>query len=343
MPPIPGELSPAARAHLDELDVADGQSILFFGSRAQEQITGLSDSLLEQVRSKDLGAAGDALNDLVLTLRGFDQAAAEDAKPAGWLDRLIGRTRGAAAMLQRYEAARDQIEAIGANLQRHQNALLVDIEALDRLYDANLTYVHELEAYIEAGDARLAEIGQRLAREGGAEDGDTLAAQQLRDLRAGRDALERRIHDLRLTRQVALQALPGIRLVQDNDRALVSKIDSTLVNTVPLWRQQLAQAVTIRRADDAARAIRGANDLTNELLRANAANLREANRATREEVERGVFDIDAIAAANRELIGAIEDSLEIAEAGRLARAKAQEELQSMEGALRETLAQARVS
>lgn len=341
-PRATGALSISAAARIAELESTDSQSVLLFGSKAQEQVTSLSDSMLEQVRSKDLGAAGEALNDMVLTLRGFDKAAADDAKPAGWFGRLVGKSRGAAKLLQRYEAARDQIESIGANLQRHQNELLVDIEALDRLYSANLAYVHELEAYIEAGDAKLTAIGQSLSRDAEAHAGDdTLVAQQLRDRRATRDALERRVHDLRLTRQVALQALPSIRIVQENDKALVGQIDSTLVNTLPLWRQQLAQAVTVQRASEAANTIAAANDLTNDLLRANAESLREANRATREQIERGVFDLDAIAQANQALIGTIEDSLKIAEQGRKVRSQAQKELRAMEGALRDSLASAK--
>jgi uncharacterized protein YaaN involved in tellurite resistance len=332
------QLSTAAKAKLTELDTLDAQSLMFFGGNAQEQLTTVSHAMLEQVRAKDLGTAGDALNDMVLTLRGFDRAAAGGAKPAGWLGRLVGKTRSAAKMLQRYEATEDQIEAIGARLQRHQNDLLVDIEALDRLYSANLSYVHELESYIDAGDAKLADLGRRLLPAAQKEVSEnTLAAQQLRDLRAARDALERRIHDLRLTRQVALQTLPSIRLVQDNDKALVAKIDSTLVNTVPLWRQQLAQAVTIQRSKEAAETISAATQLTNDLLRANAENLREANRQTRQQVERGVFDIDVIAEANRQLIATIEDSLRIAEEGRKARGNAVGELRSMEDALRGAL------
>jgi uncharacterized protein YaaN involved in tellurite resistance len=156
-----------------------------------------------------------------------------------------------------------------------------------------------------------------------------------------RDNLERRIHDLRLTRQVALQSLPSIRLVQDNDKSLVAQIDSTLVNTVPLWRQQLAQAVTIQRARDAAQTVAAANDLTNDLLRANAENLRAANRESREQAERGVFDVEAVAEANRILIGTIEDSLRIADEGRAARSKAVGELREMERQLRQALVSAK--
>ena len=168
-----------------------------------------------------------------------------------------------------------------------------------------------------------------------------MAAQELRDLRAARDDLERRVHDLKLTRQVTMQSLPSIRLVQENDKSLVTKINSTLVNTVPLWETQLAQAVTIQRSADAAAAVRDANDLTNELLTANAKNLRESNKMIREEMERGVFDIEAVKQANADLIGTIEESLAIADEGKARRAAAEEELKKMEAELRDTLAAAK--
>ena len=168
-----------------------------------------------------------------------------------------------------------------------------------------------------------------------------MQAQELRDLRAARDDLERRVHDLKLTRQVTMQSLPSIRLVQENDKSLVTKINSTLVNTVPLWETQLAQAVTIQRSSEAAAAVRDANDLTNELLQANAENLRQANKTIREEMERGVFDIEAVKSANANLIATINESLEIADEGKRKRAEAETELQKMEAELKETLAAAK--
>jgi len=168
-----------------------------------------------------------------------------------------------------------------------------------------------------------------------------MKAQELRDLRAARDDLERRVHDLKLTRQVTMQSLPSIRLVQENDKSLVTKINSTLINTVPLWETQLAQAVTIQRSSEAAAAVRDANDLTNELLTANAENLRSANKTIREEMERGVFDIEAVKKANADLIGTIEESLQIADEGKRRRAEAEKELQQMEAELKSTLAAAK--
>ena len=337
-----GSLTSAELAPLlAELDLGDSHSILFFGGRAQEELTTVSDRMLEKVRTKDLGPAGSALNDMVLTLRGFDVGELDPNRKPGWLDRLLGKGRDAARLLQQYEAVRDQIDHITDQLEQHKTALLIDIESLDRLYAANLGYFRVLEQYIAAGEAKLREIDAEVIPAAERETGaDTLAAQWLRDLRARRDDLERRVHDLQLTRQVTLQSLPSIRLVQDNDKALVGKINSTLVNTVPLWRQQLAQALTIHRSREAAKSVAAATDLTNDLLRANAENLRQANAIARSEMERGVFDIAAVAQANQSLIGAIEDSLRIADQGRAARVKAAEELDRLEEQLRQSLAAA---
>jgi len=235
---------------------------------------------------------------------------------------------------------RDQIESVTSRLERHNTDLLIDIETLDRLYPANLEYLEKLEAYIAAGEIKLTELSEQLDAGTAGAKVETLAAQQLRDLRAVRDDLDRRIHDLRLTRQVTLQSLPGIRLVQENDKALVGKIDSTLLNTVPLWRQQPARALTIRRARDAAASVIAANDLNNALLRANAKNLRDANRETRQQIERGVLDVEAVSEANRLLIEAIEDSLQIADQGRSAREQAQGALAMLVQQIRKSLAMA---
>jgi uncharacterized protein YaaN involved in tellurite resistance len=170
-----------------------------------------------------------------------------------------------------------------------------------------------------------------------ATSGDMLAAQKLRDLRAARDELDRRIHDLRLTRQVAMQALPSIRLIQENDKALAAKIQSVVANTVPLWRQQLAQALAIQRMRDAGQTLKQANDLTNQLLTANAERLRQGNAEARNEIERGVFDLAAVKQANQLLVATIEDSLTIAERARAQRADAAVELDKAEAEIRRAL------
>jgi uncharacterized protein YaaN involved in tellurite resistance len=238
---------------------------------------------------------------------------------------------------------RDHIERITIDLERHKTRLLTDVTSLDRLYDANLNYFRELEHYIAAGDAKLKELDEETIPKlaGDVEQADDMVqAQNLRDLRGARDDLERRVHDLRLTRQVAMQALPSIRLVQENDKGLINKINSTLVNTVPLWRQQLAQAITIYRSGRAAETVKAATDLTNELLRANAENLKTANAEARRQIERGVFDIETVKKANQALIETIEESLAIADEGKRARAAAAAELTQMEDDLRKSLAAA---
>ena len=233
--------------------------------------------------------------------------------------------------------------SISTQLEQHKTKMLTDIVKLDKLYEANLDYFRTLEVYIAAGRAKLKEIDEQvipaMAKEVEASD-DVLKAQRLRDLRASRDDLERRVHDLLLTRQVTMQALPSIRLVQENDKSLVTKINSTIANTIPLWRQQLAQAVTIYRMGEAADAVKAASDLTNELLKNNAENLQTANAEVRRQVERGVFDIETVKEANARLIATINESLQIADEGKRKRLAAEQQLQAMEAELRKTLASA---
>jgi len=338
----PGEQA-EIKALLAELDLTDSGAIMHFGAKAQQQLTAVSDQMLEGVRNKDTGAAGQTLNEMVGTLRGFDVEGLDPNAKPGFFKRLFGAGKPIMRFLQEYEAVRDHIDRITMDLERHKTRLLTDVTALDRLYDANLDYFRELEHYIAAGEAKLAELDGEViptlaAKVEQAED--MVEAQNLRDLRSARDDLERRVHDLRLTRQVAMQALPSIRLVQENDKGLINKINSTLVNTVPLWRQQLAQAVTIYRSGRAAETVKAATDLTNDLLKANAANLKTANAEARRQIERGVFDIETVKEANRALIETIEESLQIADEGKRARAAAGAELQQMEADLRKTLAAA---
>ncbi len=329
-------------ALMDELDVQDSNSIIFFGAKAQEQLTTISDDMLEGVRSKDTGTAGNALNDMVTELRGLD-ADQLDPNKQGFFTRLFGRTKPIVKFIQQYEMVRNQIDRVSSDLERHKTQMLTDITSLDRLYRANLEYFHTLELYIEAGEEKLKQIdGETIPElEQAVDQQDSVVkAQELRDLRSTRDDLERRVHDLKLTRQVTMQSLPSIRLVQENDKSLVNKINSTMVNTIPLWRQQLAQAITIYRSSESAKTIKAASDLTNELLDANVQNLKEANAQVRQQIERGVFDIETVKNANQTLIATIQESLQIAEEGRRRRQEASHQLEVCENELRETLAAA---
>ncbi|MFK8076285.1 MAG: toxic anion resistance protein [Granulosicoccus sp.] len=329
---------------MNEINLSDSNSVIFFGSKAQQELTAISDNMLEGVRNKDLGSAGRSLNDMVSVLRGFEVENFDPNERPGFFTRLFRRLFGGltpvAKFIQQYEGVRRQVDTVTDDLEKHKTLLLRDIKSLDKLYSANLDYFHNLEAYIVAGEQKLKAIDDTMipaAEAKAAEQDDVLLAQELRDLRSGRDDLERRIHDLRLTRQVAMQGLPSIRLIQENDKGLVNKINSTLVNTVPLWRQQLAQAVTIFRSAEAAKSVKAASDLTNELLEKNAENLRTANKTVREELERGVFDVNAVKRANENLIATVEESLQIADEGKRRRADAERQLESMEAELKETL------
>ena len=332
---------------LAELDLTDSNSIIQFGAAAQAELQDISQSMLQDVKNKDLGPAGDSLRDMVTIIRGFSVSELDTRRERSWWEKLIGRAAPMAKFIARYEDVQDQIDKITTNLESHELTLAKDIKSLDVLYAKTLDFYDELVIYIAAGQDRLARLDEteipalEQAVEAAQDQDKMLAAQELRDLQAARDDLERRVHDLKLTRQVTMQSLPSIRLVQENDKSLITKINSTLVNTVPLWETQLAQAVTIQRSAEAAQAVKEANDLTNELLTSNAANLRAANAEIRTQVERGVFDISAIQKANSELIGTIEDSLRIADEGKAQRRAAEEELVKMESELRTTLAAAK--
>ena len=335
------------KKRIDEIDMTDTNSIVSFGSAAQEELQVISQSMLQGVRNKDVGPAGDSLRDIVTTIRGFSVSEMDLRRDRSWWEKLLGRAAPIAKFTARFEMVQDQIDKITENLLNHETTLLKDIKSLDLLYEKTLNFYDELALYIAAGEAKLQDLDttiipqQEAAVQSADPDDQVLAAQNLRDLRAARDDLERRVHDLKLTRQVTMQSLPSIRLVQENDKSLVTKINSTLVNTVPLWETQLAQALTIQRSAEAAKAVREANDLTNELLTANAANLRETNKVIRQEMERSVFDIYAIKQANADLIGTIEESLAIADEGKAKRKSAEAELQKMETDLRDTLAAAK--
>ncbi|MGR3390976.1 toxic anion resistance protein [Sagittula sp.] len=343
----PAETSEEIRARMDEIDMSDTNSIVSFGSAAQAELQTISQAMLTDVRNKDVGPAGDCLRGIVTTIRGFSVSELDVRRERSWWEKLLGRAAPFAKFTARYETVQAQIDKVTDDLLKHEHRLLKDIKSLDLLYEKTLQFYDELALYIAAGEEKLEELdGIAIpAKENevqNADEGDqVMKAQELRDLRGARDDLERRVHDLKLTRQVTMQSLPSIRLVQENDKSLVTKINSTLVNTVPLWETQLAQAVTIQRSKQAAAAVRDANDLTNELLTSNAANLRDSNKIIREEMERGVFDIEAVKQANADLIGTIEDSLRIADEGKARRAKAEEELKKMEHELRDTLASAK--
>lgn len=328
-----------------EIDLNDRGSIMFFGTKTQEQMTSISEKMLNGVKNKDIGAAGASLTSMISAIKGFDIDELNPNEEQSWWEKLLGKAKPVAEFLSKYEDVRKQIDTITDEMEAHKTQLLTDVVTLDKLYEANLDFFHKLETYITAGEEKLRRLDTNeipaLVANAEAHTEDMVMAQSLRDLRSARDDLERRVHDLRLTRQVAMQSLPSIRLVQENDKTLINKINSTLINTVPLWKNQLAQAVTIFRMSDAAKVVKEASDLTNELLEKNAETLRMGNAEVRKQMERGVFDIESVKKANQSLIETINDSLRIADEGKAMRAKAEEELKVMESELRQTLVSAK--
>ena len=339
VPEVMEEEVTALQDALNELDINDRNSIIYFGSSAQEKLDEISNRMIDGVQNKDMGAAGAALNEMVASIRGFDMDEFNPNVKLAWYQKLFGVTKPIVKFMQEYEEVRDQIDIISNSLEKHKSQLMTDIVSLDKLYDANLDYFRNLELYIKAGETKLEELEATIIPEyeEKAQGKEMLAIQDVKEIRGFRDELERRVHDLRLSRQVTMQSLPSIRLIQENDKSLISKITSTLVNTVPLWRNQLAQTVTIFRSHDTANAVKDAADLTNELLEKNAEGLREANIQVRTQMERGIFDIESIKKANETFIATLDDSLRIAEEGKAARADALIELQKTEKDLKEAL------
>lgn len=339
------ELAPERRervqALMAKIDLGDAHSIVGFGAEAQRELTAVSEQILEGVRNKDTGQAGAALNQMMLRVRDIDLGALKSGREPNWFQRVVLRRIGPlATFLQQYETVRAQIDKIHGELESHRLKMVQDVARLDKLYEVTLDFFHNLSDHIVAAEERLRRLdGEELPRlKAEAEaSADMLASQRLADLSNARNDLERKAHDLKLTRQVTMQSLPSIRLNQDLDKSLVGKIQSVLANTLPLWKNQLAQAVTLFRTHAAAETLHFVNRTTNELLEANAAGLRQTNAAVRGAVEEGVFSIDSVERANENLLSAIAESIRLTEEGRRRRGEAEGRLLEAERALRRTL------
>lgn len=342
-PVVSAEEQAAIDKRIAEITIGDSASILTFGSAAQSELQKTSRGMLAGVQNKEMGASGEGLGKMVTVLRGFSVQEDDLRDKTTWLERLTGKIAPLMQFKARFETVQQQIEEISASLLTHQNVLLKDIASLDRLYKDTLSFYQELALYIKAGETAIARIraesipAKEAEMRAASEDEAMIRANELRDLQAFCENLERRVHDMKLTRQVTMQSLPSIRMVQENDNALVSKIQSTLINTVPAWENQMAQAITIQRSKNAAETLRATSDLTNELLTRNAENLRQGNLIVRSEMERGIFDIAAIQKAQESLIGTIEDSLRIADEGKAKRAEAEQQMIAMENQLKNVL------
>ena len=315
-----------------KIDVENTAQILQYGAGTQKKMADFSDAALANVRTQDLGEVGDLITDVVGELKGFD---AEEKK--GFLGFFRKQADKLETMKTRYAKAEVNVAKIGDALQQHQVRLLKDSAVLDKMYEQNLAYFKELTMYILAGKQKLAEVrGGRLKEmeekaqlSGLAED-----AQAARDLADKCNRFEKKIHDLELTRAISIQTAPQIRMIQNNDTVMVEKIQTTLVNTIPLWKNQMVLALGIAHSTEAAQAQRQVTDITNALLKQNAERLHMASVETAKEAERGIVDIETLKATNAKLIQTFDDVLKIQADGRAKRLAAEAEMAKMENDLK---------
>ena len=336
-------LTPAEQQMVNDfaakIDVENTAQIMQYGAGTQKKMAEFSDAALANVRTQDLGEVGDLIVDVVGELKGFDMP--ESKGLLGFFKKKAGELEN---MKNRFAKAEVNVQKISGALQDHQVRLLKDSAVLDKMYDQNLAYFKELSMYILAGKqkleevrtGKLAQLQQIAAQTGLAED-----AQAARDLADKCDRFEKKIHDLMLTREISIQTAPQIRMIQNNDNVMVEKIQTTLMNTIPLWKNQMVLSLGIAHSSEAAAAQKQVNDITNALLKQNAERLHLASVETAKEAERGIVDIETLKATNAKLIQTFDDVMKIQADGRAKRLAAESEMLKMENDLKQKLLQIR--
>ena len=322
-----------------KIDVTDSKAVLTYGVGTQKKMADFSEKTLESVKTKDIGEVGDMVTGLVTQLKSFDI----DEEDKGLLGFFKKKGNQVTELKSKYASVEKNVESISKELEKHQTILLKDIELLDRMYELNLNYYKELTMYILAGKKKLKEVRenelpalQKKAEESGLPED----AQAARDLAEQCDRFEKKLYDLQLTRTVAMQTGPQIRMIQASDQVMAEKIQSTIVNTIPLWKNQMVIAIGIEHASRAAKAEREVNEMTNALLRKNAEKLKQATVESAKEAERGVVDIETLKHTNEMLISTMDEVLQIQSEGKQKRAAAQKDLAQIEAQLRQKLLQA---
>ncbi|MBE5781853.1 MAG: toxic anion resistance protein [Clostridiales bacterium] len=319
------------------IDLTNPDHVMLYGADAQKKISSFSDTVLEGVQTKDTGDVGDMLSDLIANLKEFNVSG---EKPKGLRGLFFNAKKQLAAVQAKYEDVSANVSVIAGNLEKHQVQLLKDVAMFNHLYDMNLTYFHELTLYIVAGEKRLKEVRDtdlKALQDAARESGDAMDAQKANDLAAQCDRFEKKLHDLKLTRQVSLQMAPQIRLLQNNNSLLVERIQSTLVNTLPLWKNQMVLALGLHHSQQAMQAQRAVTNMTNELLKKNAETLKMGTIETAKESERGVIDLETLVATNQSLIDTINEVARIQQEGRQKRFEAEKTLATMEKELKQKL------
>ena len=320
-----------------KVDVTNPDHVLLFGADAQKKISDFSQTALDAVKTQDTGEVGNMLVNLVSELKGFQR---DTEEPKG-LAKLFSKAEDKVTRMKaRYNKVSANVDSIAGSLEGYQTQLLKDVTMFDRLYDQNTDYFHQLTLYIIAGDKKLKQIREtelKELREKAAASGDAMDAQKANDLAAQCDRFEKKLHDLKLTRQVSIQMAPQIRLLQNNDSLLVERIQSTLSNTLPLWKSQMVLALGLHHSQEALKAQTAVTDMTNELLRKNAEALKIGTIQTAKEAERGIIDIETLIQTNQDLIDTINEVMQIQSEGHQKRIEAEKTLYSMENELKQKL------
>lgn len=319
------------------IDLTNPDHVMLYGAEAQKKISSFADAVLGNVQTSDTGDVGDMLTRLVAELQGFSGAG---EKPKGIKGLFFSAKKQMATIQAKYEDVAANVETIAGNLEQHQVQLLKDVAMFNRQYDMNLEYFHELTMYIVAGEKRLKEVRENdLAKlqEAAQKSGDAMDAQMANDLAAQCDRFEKKLHDLKLTRQISMQMAPQIRLLQNNNALLVERIQSTLVNTLPLWKNQMVLSLGLHHSQQAMQAQRAVTDMTNDLLKKNAETLKMGTVETATESERGIIDLETLTATNQSLIDTINEVSRIQKEGRQKRLEAEKTLAQMEQELKQKL------
>ena len=323
-----------------KIDLHNSQAILQYGAGTQKKMADFPENALKNVRTKDMGEVGDMLSGLVVELKSFE-ITEEDKGILGLFKKSANKVTGLKA---KYDKTETNVNNVCQALEKHQVTLMKDIALLDKMYDANLSYFKELSMYIIAGKQKLEEVRNgELAEAKAKAQASNLPedAQAAKDIEAMCDRFEKKLHDLELTRMISIQTAPQIRLVQNNDTMMAEKIQSTLVNTIPLWKSQMVLALGIEHSNQAAKAQREVTDVTNELLKKNADLLKTASVETAKESERGIVDMETLQHTNETLISTFDEVMKIQEDGRAKRQAAEQEMQRLETELKNKMLEVR--
>jgi len=339
------EMTPEERQQVLDLaaqiDISDSQSVIQYGNLAQSEISKFSDAMLDQIRAKDSGEVGEALTELLVKVQDVNVDSLDPNQKGFSLSKLFGGLKKETQkFISRYDKISVQIEKIVDQLDRAKLQLIRDITTLDTMYEKNLEYLKQLDIYIMAGTLKLKDLNDKVMpelKEKAQRTGDAMDAQKVKDMAELISRFEKKIHDLKLSRMIAIQSAPQIRLIQNNDQTLVEKIQSSIMNTIPLWKNQMAIAITMLRQQSALQLQRDVTNATNNLLARNSEMLKTSSIEIARENERGIVDIQTLKKVNEDLIVTLEETLKIQQEGREKRAQVEMELRTMENDLKNKL------